>query len=356
MDRIAEETERRIAQAYALRRQAAADAVAGRIASLHAAHPALADIDRAIAVAGSELVLESLGPVPDRSSGAQDRLHGLAAQKEVLLRGLGIDPSYDRPARVCGDCADTGTLSGGEPCPCRGALRTRLLTEASGLGSLASCTFDVQDKNLFDDRVNENRDKADVSPRVQWNGVRIACRTFAAETGDGDAGVRDLLLVGSPGTGKTFMAASIANEVIARGRSVRYLPAPAMFDILGNYRTLCSSFRPDEERFEDAERDRAVILESRLLVVDDLGTESVPPHTALPELLNILDRRHGDSLRTVFCTNVDLKTLQRHYDERLWSRIIGRCTVLRFIGDDLRLRALRMRRPAPTRGGADPVA
>ena len=96
-------------------------------------------------------------------------------------------------------------------------------------------------------------------------------------------------------------------------------------------------------RFEEAGRDYATILESRLLIIDDLGTESMKPAT-LPELLQILDQRHGAGLRTLFCTNAEPAALRDLYDERLWSRLIGRCTILRFFGDDLRLRAARTRR------------
>lgn len=351
MDRIAEETEYRIVQTYAAMRQIAADAVTGRIQAVHAAHPELAELDRALSQAGSELVVRSLAPDPAEAETARHRLRTLQEHRLELVRQLELEPGYDRPTPACTLCGDTGKMVDGLDCTCREPLRTRFLKEASGLGSLVSCTFDAHDDSLFEENVHADRDKADVSPRVQIQGVRAACRTYARETAAPGGEARDLLLVGSPGTGKTFMAACIANEVIAHGRSVRYLPAPVMFDRLANHRTLTASFRPDEDRLEEAEREREAILNSRLLVIDDLGTESIQTHT-LPEFLQVLDHRHGAGLRTVFSTNVDLQTLRQHYDERLWSRLIGHCTVLRFIGDDLRLRAARIRRQGGARAGA----
>jgi len=351
MDRIAEETEHRIAQTYAALRQMAADRVTGRVQAVHAAHPELAELDRALSQAGSELLLRSLAPDPAEADAARHRLRTLQEQRQALVRRLELDPAYDRPNPTCSLCGDTGKTKEGVVCACRERLRTRFLKEASELGPLTACTFAVHDDSLFEDAIHAERDKADVSPRVQIQGIRAACRTFAREAAASGGEARDLLLVGNPGTGKTFMAACIANDVITRGRSVLYLPAPVMFARLTNHRTLSASFRPDEDRLEEAEREREAILETRLLVIDDLGTETIQPHT-LPEFLQVLDHRHGAGLRTVFSTNVDLQTLRQHYDERLWSRLIGHCTVLRFIGDDLRLRAARIRRQSGARSGA----
>ncbi len=349
MDRIAEETEHRIAQTYAALRQKANDAVAGRIRTVHAAHPELAELDRALSQAGSELLLRSLSPDPSEADAARHRLRTLQERRLDLVSQLKLDPAYDRPNPTCSLCGDTGKTKEGVVCTCQDRLRSKYLTEASELGSLVTCTFDVHDDSLFEDAVRTDRDKADVSPRVQIQGIRAACRSYAREAAAGGE-ARDLLLVGSPGTGKTFMAACIANELIAHGCSVLYLPAPVLFERLANHRTLSASFRPDEDRLEEAEREREAILETRLLVVDDLGTESIQTHT-LPEFLQILDHRHGAGLRTVFSTNVDLQTLRQHYDERLWSRLIGHCTVLRFIGEDLRLRTARIRRQGSVRAG-----
>ncbi len=360
MDRIANETARQVAQVYASLRQQAADAVERRIQAVHAAHPEVAGLDRALALAGAELVLHSVQPDARIAQDTRRRLRVLAQERHEALSRLGLPADYDRPLPQCPQCGDTGFITEDTPCDCRLTYERRFLAAASGLGPLVDSTFANQDDRLFEDRIQAERDQADVSPREQLRGVRTVCRTFADAVGTGDsARVRDLLLVGRPGTGKTYMAASIANRVIDLGRSVRYLPAPLMFEQLSVFRALSASFRPDESRLEEAEFDRDIILGSRLLIIDDLGTETIQAHT-LPEFLHILDTRHGAGLRTVFATNVDLQTLRQHYDERLWSRLIGRCTVLRLLGADLRLAAARSaarerRRdrpapPAPERG------
>ncbi len=356
MDRIAKETARRITHMYAAMRQQAADAVERQIAAIHTAHPQIAALDRALAQAGAQLVLHTVQPHTHAAPHPQRQLRDLAQERQEVVQRLGLDPAYDRPLSHCAQCGDTGYTAPGVSCDCRRDWERRFLAEASGLGSLVDCTFARQDDRLFEDRVQAERDRADVSPREQARGVRAVSRQFATAVGSGNsAQARDLLLVGKPGTGKTYMAASIGNEVIAHGRSVRYLPAPLMFEQLSVHRALSASFRPDPDRLEAAAYDRDVILGCQLLILDDLGTETVQAHT-LPEFLHVLDTRHGAGLRTVFATNVDLQALRQHYDERLWSRLLGRCTVLRLIGGDLRLaaaqRAARNRRRGRTAAAA----
>lgn len=350
MDRITEEAERKLALTYASRRITVAAARDARIASIHAAHIELAELAREIAIAGSELVLEALDPT--RPPQAHRRLQELESRRIEALKRAGLPDNYDQPRPICARCQDTGCLAGGGPCSCRDGLLRQSLRDASGLGPLVNCTFDAFDETIYDDQVNESRDRADVSPLVQMNGVHIACRRFVQDLKKQTPDLHDLLFTGMPGTGKTYMAACVANEAIDAGLSVMYLPAPRMFDILGAYRALCASFRPDEDRFEEAERDYSAILDSRLLIVDDLGTEPLKSAT-LPELLQILDHRHGAGLRTLFCTNAALSSLRELYDERLRSRLIGRCTILRFFGDDLRMRAVRTRKRAKPRTAND---
>ncbi len=344
MDRIAEETTARTAQVLALRRTGAGDARDRRVGGVHAAHPELAKIADELAIAGSALVLEAIDPA--RPTQARDRMIALEEARSTILREAAIPADYDHIRPVCSRCGDTGRLDGGPFCSCRNELFRAFLLEASELGPLSSYSFDAFDDTLFDEQVNGTRDRADVSPRVQIQGIRNACQKFVLSMKKGTTDNRDLLFTGMPGTGKTCMAACVANAVMDSGLSVRYLPAPRLFAILDSYRTLCSSFRPDEDRLDEAERDYATILESRLLIIDDLGTEPLKAAT-LPDLLQILDQRHGAGLRTLFCTNAEPTSLQKLYDERLWSRMAGRCNILRFFGDDLRIRAARVRRRTP---------
>jgi len=120
-----------------------------------------------------------------------------------------------------------------------------------------------------------------------------------------------LLLLGSYGTGKTHLAAAIANFVISLGVPTLFLTVPDLLDWLratfekGGEETY-------SERFED-------IRNVRFLVLDDLGTQSATPW-ACEKLYQIINHRYTLGLPTVITTNQDLNTL----DERIASRLQDR--------------------------------
>ena len=79
------------------------------------------------------------------------------------------------------------------------------------------------------------------------------------------------------------------------------------------------------------------LLTVDLLVIDDLGTESLNS-MKFTELYKIINTRLlNPNTKTIISTNLDLKGLFNTYDERLASRFVGYYDIYRFYGDDLRL-------------------
>ena len=123
-----------------------------------------------------------------------------------------------------------------------------------------------------------------------------------------------LLLLGSYGTGKTHLAAAIANFVISLGLPTLFLTVPDLLDWLR------ATFEKGEdetyaERFDE-------IRNVRFLVLDDLGTQNATPW-AREKLYQIINHRYTLSLPTVITTNQDLSTM----DERIASRLQDRALV-----------------------------
>jgi DNA replication protein DnaC len=118
-----------------------------------------------------------------------------------------------------------------------------------------------------------------------------------------------LVFTGAPGTGKTHLAAAIANACQARGQAVYFVVVPDLLDHLR------ATYSPDsrvtyDELFE-------AIRAAPLLVLDDLGAHSSTPW-AQEKLYQLMNHRYNGRLPTVITTNLTLDEL----DDRLSSRML----------------------------------
>ncbi|MFI3202251.1 MAG: DNA replication protein DnaC, partial [Eubacteriales bacterium] len=78
-------------------------------------------------------------------------------------------------------------------------------------------------------------------------------------------------------------------------------------------------------------------LNSDLLIIDDLGTESINT-MKLTELFNIINARILNKKKTIISTNLNIHQIFTNYEERIGSRIAGYYNSYNFYGDDIRLR------------------
>lgn len=119
-----------------------------------------------------------------------------------------------------------------------------------------------------------------------------------------------LLLEGPCGTGKTHLAAAVANE------SIRQHKTQSLFRIVPDLLDyLRETFNPSSETTYD-ERFEAV-RGVPLLVLDDLGTENATSW-AREKLFQIFNYRYNAQLPTVITTNQDVERI----DDRIRSRIL----------------------------------
>ena len=83
------------------------------------------------------------------------------------------------------------------------------------------------------------------------------------------------------------------------------------------------------------------VLESDLLIIDDLGTECLNS-MKLSELFTILNTRllnlNNKITKTIISTNLDINNIFKNYEERIGSRIVGYYDIYYFFGNDLRFR------------------
>ena len=81
------------------------------------------------------------------------------------------------------------------------------------------------------------------------------------------------------------------------------------------------------------------IFNSDLLIIDDLGTESIN-NIKFTELFNVINTRILSNKKTIISTNLSLQNLFNTYDERIVSRIIGDYNICYFFGEDIRFKKI----------------
>ncbi len=137
-----------------------------------------------------------------------------------------------------------------------------------------------------------------------------------------------LYLFGGVGTGKTKLACTILNELAKRG-------------VYGRFQRVTELLLKLMPSTDEAERDRIweQVTMAPVLVLDDLGADQGTDFSRRT-LQALYDRRLDWGGRTIFTSNLNLDDLQTFLeDQRLPSRIVGECKVVKMDGPDWRLKA-----------------
>ena len=138
---------------------------------------------------------------------------------------------------------------------------------------------------------------------------------------------RGLLFYGPVGTGKSYMAACIANALMENGVPV----------VMTSFVRLLEIFSRGREYESEVLR---TMDESKLLVIDDLGAERSTDY-ALEKVYNVVDSRYRLRKPVIFTTNLGLKDISSENDiryKRVYDRILEVCYPVRFAGSSWRIR------------------
>ena len=130
------------------------------------------------------------------------------------------------------------------------------------------------------------------------------------------------------------MSNCIAKELLQIGKTVLYQTAPVLLENVIDAKM---------NRLKDYSSDNICnsILNVDLLIIDDLGTESLNS-MKLSKLFTILNTRilnfNNKITKTIISTNLSIKDIFNTYEERIGSRIAGFYDIYYFFGDDLRFK------------------
>lgn len=139
---------------------------------------------------------------------------------------------------------------------------------------------------------------------------------------------KGLLLYGTVGTGKTYYAACIANQLIDNGYDV----------LMTNFATLTNNMQTYEGRQEYIDG----LNRYKLIIIDDLGVERKSEY--MQELIyNLIDSRYRSGLPMIITTNLAADALKHPENvgfARIYDRVLERCVPIHVEGESRRRRAL----------------
>ena len=251
------------------------------------------------------------------------KAENLRLQNELgdILEKLTGDRHYLDIRYTCAACGDTGYREG-KRCSCF----TELLKRYAAEELTVECGIELHDFSEFRTDLYPTESDRGINPREKMEIMLGNCRSYA-ENFSTDS--QSMLFVGKTGLGKTFMSSCIAKTVIGKGFSV-------IFGSVSEYLR-----RVENEHFGRSDDNTLSILSScDLLILDDLGSEFRSPFYE-SALYDIINTRINARKPMIISTNLSGSELDRCYNERIVSRLMGCFAPIMFFGTDIRQK-LRM--------------
>ena len=284
--------------------------------------PRLAEIDREIASSSLRKARLLLGESSGQDFNLQQHIQKLSEERTRLLCAHGFGPDYLKPQYTCPICKDTGYVDN-QKCVCfRKAISEHLYTQSNIRELLEKTSFDAFSLNYYaDDIINQ---ATGLSAKQTAAQALQKAKEFVKNF---DHSFDNLFIYGDTGVGKTFLSYCIAKELLDTTHSVIYYSAFDLFDAFAK-KTFANT---------DESQDRNdYILDCDLLIIDDLGTELTNNFVASQFFLCINERILRKK-STIISTNLTLGNFMERYSERVFSRVSSSYTIIKLIGNDIRI-------------------
>jgi len=287
--------------------------------------PELAEIDNDIKNIGIKIT-EAIFTSPEKSKELlitlKERLNTLKGRKAALLKLNGYKEDYLEQKFECNICKDTGFVNG-KKCRCFEQKLINIYYKQSNLSNiLKKENFSTFNFEYYSDKPFKDKP----SPRYNIKNIVETSLDFIKNF---NYQQESLFFYGDSGLGKTFLANCIAKELLDNGKSVIYKTAPELIEGLRMNKLNSES---------DSYSQYSVLLKDcDLLIIDDLGTESVTAFSQ-QEIFNVINSRLLTDKKMIISTNLPLSEIMAIYPERIYSRILGNFKLLNFYGDDIRLK------------------
>lgn len=295
---------------------------------VYEACPRIRTIEKELSHTAASVLKAALESGGDPSE-AIDRLRehnlSLQAERSALLNQLQFPSDYLSDKPDCPLCGDSG-YDGNAVCTCvRNRYAKLLQKQLSSILPLSSQNFSTFRLELYDDRPDQ---RLGISPRQNMEYNLQVCRSYADKFGSDPS---HLLLYGSTGLGKTFLACCVVDVVSKNGFSVVYDTAARITEMYRNQKFGTG---------EDTSNRTASYEQTDLLVIDDLGIETTAP-LAFSSLYSLINHRLLTRKPMIIITTQLPNRLEEKYGPALASRLLGDFLSLRFFGENIRQRKTR---------------
>ncbi len=287
--------------------------------SLYLDYPELKRFDEQIASVFQNAMKSVISGEKVDFKAAEAKSLEIQQQKKEFLEKNSIDLSKVSPLFNCKKCSDTGYVNG-KICDCVIKTATALsYNELNKDVDLERYTFEKFDLNLYPDREIEGVNSRELMTKIYNFCVKYA-DSFSNKA-------ESLFFFGKTGLGKTHLSLAITNVLCKKGYNVVYGP---ISKVIGNI---------EKEHFSKDEQENTIdnVQNCDLLVLDDLGTEFSTPFV-VSTVFDIINTRILNNKPTIINTNLEFDELEQKYSARIVSRISGNYRMLKFIGEDIRIK------------------
>lgn len=301
------------------RRTKARDENERRIQEINQKIPEIKEINNALFNTGSEILKaiangsgKDVTAEIERIKENNIKMQNVAKQ---LLVSHGYPPDYLDVHYSCSECDDTG-YTDYKFCDCMKQVFGKLRSEEFSRNTY----LELSDFESFSLKYYSGNDYHTMKKILDF--TRNYAETFTL-------GANGIMMFGGTGLGKTHLSLAIAGRVIQRGFAVVY---DSVINILDNIENEHFSYERSRQTLD-------AVLDTDLLILDDLGTEQESKFFK-STIYNIINTRINRRKSTIISTNLNLGDIEKRYDIRIVSRLSA-YTQMRFSGTDVRLQMRR---------------
>lgn len=297
-----------------------------RIEEVYKCIPRIREIDQEISSISVHRAKQLLNGTSSALQDLKKELADLGEEKTILLKRAGFPDNYMEMQYHCPDCQDTG-YQNNRKCHCFKQSEIDMLYTQSNIRNI----LQRENFHTFSLQFYDNKVINPITGKTSLANIKDIVRTCHQFIEDFGSTFENLLFYGDIGVGKTFLSNCIAKELLDRSYSVIYQTAIQFFELFSKY-----TFEDNENSSETSDM-LQYILECDLLIIDDLGTELTNTFTN-SKFFYCLNERFIRRKSTIISTNLTLDMISQTYSERIFSRISSNYKLLKFYGDDIRLK------------------